>query len=181
MYLPHIDSAEHEFGVFTKEVDEVLKTIEEEVEKLTSEFKNKKDLEIIITADHGQTDVMYEPIRMDFEKYKKYFYAWPGIDAGTATYYVKEEMKEEFEKEFNVDYEGKMFLHPIEDAIENNLFGNEPLSEYMRSNLGEYISFCNHGMMFGNCVVEDPEMLALKGTHSGLGTDEIMIPFIVIK
>lgn len=181
MYLPHVDSAEHEFGVYTKEVDEKLKTIEEEVETLVNEFKSEKDLEIIITADHGQTDVTHEPIRMDFEKYKKYFYAWPGIDAGTATYYVKEEMKSEFEKEFERDYEGKMFLHSIEEVIENNLFGNEPLSEYMKSNLGEYISFCNQGMMFGNCVIEDPEMLALKGTHSGLGLDEVMIPFIVIK
>lgn len=30
-------------------------------------------------------------------------------------------------------------------------------------------------------VEEDPEMLALKGTHSGLSKDEIMVPFIVIK
>ncbi len=181
MYLPHVDSKEHEFGVFTKAVDETLKTIEEEVYKLTNEFKDKKDLEIIITADHGLTDVNYEPIRMDFEKYKKYFYAWPGIDAGTATYYVKEEMKADFEKEFLKDYDGKMFLHPTEELIVNNVFGNEPLSDYMKSNLGEYVSFCSHGMFFANCVVEDPEMLALKGTHSGFSLDEVMVPFIVIK
>lgn len=179
MYLPHVDSREHEFGVYTEEVNETVKTIEREVENIKAQ--TKEDLEIIITADHGLTDVNYEPIRMDFEKYEKYFYAWPGIDAGTATYYVKEEMKEAFEKEFLADYDGKMFLHPTEELIENNVFGNEPLSDYMKSNLGEYVSFCSHGMFFANCVIEDPEMLALKGTHSGFSLDEVMVPFIVIK
>ena len=156
--------------------------IEKEVRELHQKISNEsKELEIIITADHGQIDVLDKPVTMDFEKYKNFFYALPGIDAGTATYYVKKEFQDDFERAFQNDYEGKMFLFKTDELIKNNIFGPEPLSAYMENNIGEYVSFCKKGLYFVNSPEEDEELNSLKGTHSGFAIDEIMVPFIVIK
>lgn len=182
MYLPDVDSNEHRFGVSSKEVSSVMSIIEKEVRDLYQKvFDENKELEIIITADHGQINVSGKPITMDFEKYKNFFYALPGIDAGTATYYVKKEFQNDFEQAFQNDYEGKMFLFKTDELIKNNIFGPEPLSAYMENNIGEYVSFCKKGLYFVNSVEEDEELNSLKGTHSGFARDEIIVPFIVIK
>ncbi|MBR3132945.1 MAG: alkaline phosphatase family protein [Clostridia bacterium] len=177
MYLPQIDSNEHKYGVYSSEVSNIINIIEDELEKIC---KNTSDLEIILTADHGQIDVS-ESIRMNFDKYSKYFYATPGIDAGTATYYVKSEYRNEFEQEFNKDYKDKMFLFKIEEIYENNVFGKEEIGSYIKNNLGEYFSFCKKGAYFINSIEEDEELNNLKGNHSGFSKDEIMSPFIVIN
>ena len=125
MYLPHIDNTSHEFGVFSSEVYSVLNTIENQLENI----KIDDDLEIIIVADHGQTDVLKKGYKLDFKKYEEFFYAYPGIDSGTATYYIKEKKAKEFEETFNNDFKDKMFLFKTDELVENNVFGQEGLSE----------------------------------------------------
>lgn len=93
---------------------------------------------------------------MDFEKYNKYFYALPGIDYGTATYYIKEN--------------------------KNNIFGKEPISPYMKSNLGEFIIFCKKGAYFVNTIEDTEKYIGkIKGSHSGFSKEELIIPLIVIN
>lgn len=176
MYLPDVDSKSHKFGVYSKEVANVINDIEKELKQINVE----KDIEIIITADHGQTDVIEKGLKIDLKKYNKFFYALPGIDAGTATYYIKENKTEEFEMNFNLDFRDKMFLFKTEELVKNKVFGPTNLSNYMKENLGEYISICKKGVYLINCEEDDEFLNNLKGTHSGFSKDEIMIPFIVI-
>ena len=177
MYLPFIDSKSHKYGVYSKEVSEVINEIETELKQISGE----KNIEIIITADHGQTNVTEKGLKMDLEKYDKFFYALPGIDAGTATYYVKYDKAEEFEKNFELDYRNKMFLFKTKELIENKVFGPTVLSNYMKSNLGEYISICKEGVYWINCEEEDELLNNLKGSHSGFSKNEILIPLIIIN
>lgn len=176
MYLPYVDSKSHKFGVYSKEVRNIINEIETELKKV-----NIENVEIIITADHGQTNVTEKGLKIDLEKYNKFFYALPGIDAGTATYYIKQEKTEEFEKNFNLDFNDKMFLFKTEELVKNKVFGPTELSNYMKSNLGEYVSICKEGVYLINCEEEDEVLNNLKGTHSGFSKDEIMIPLIVIN
>lgn len=119
---------------------------------------------------------------MDFEKYNKYFYALPGIDYGTATYYIKENKKEEFLKEFRKDYNDKMYIFDTEEFIKNNILGKEPISPYMKSNLGEFISFCKKGAYFVNTIEDTEKYIGkIKGSHSGFSKEELIIPLIVIN
>ncbi|MBQ8472451.1 MAG: alkaline phosphatase family protein [Bacilli bacterium] len=179
MYLSDIDDESHYNGVYSIKTKTVIKKIESELIKLKEQ--NINDLEIIITADHGQIDVIGE-IDMDFFKYNKYFYAKPGIDFGTATYYVKNEKRDEFLKEFKKDYHDKMFIFETEEFIKNNIFGEDIVSKYMKSNLGEYISFCKKGFYFVNTEFDKDKYIGkIKGSHSGFSKEELMIPLIVIN
>ena len=180
LYISDIDSKSHTYGVYSKQVREVVDEIEKQLIKLKKQ--NIEDLEIIIVADHGQIDVTEEDVVMNFEKYNNYFYALPGIDYGTATYYVKEDNKVEFLKEFKKDYEGMMYIFETEEFIKNNVFGENNISPYMKSNLGEYISFCKKGAYFVNDTGEAKKYIGkVKGSHSGLSREELMVPLIVIN
>lgn len=174
LYIPDIDNLEHENGVDSKIVLDKLKKIEKYLYKLL-----KNDTTIVITADHGQTNVS-DDIIMDFEKYNKYFYAYPGIDFGMATYYVKKDLETEFVKQFNNDYKHKMYLFKTKEFIDNNVFGPNINNDYLISNLGEYISLCNKNAQFINSLEIDEYYGKTKGNHSGLSNDEMIIPLIII-
>ena len=120
-------------------------------------------------------------ITMDFEKYCKYFYALPTIDYGTAMYYVKEDKKKEFLIEFEKDYKNEMYIFKTEEFIENHMFGNDKMSEYMKNNIGEFISLCKKGAYFVNEINEPEKYIGkVKGSHSGLSKEELTVPLIVI-
>lgn len=177
IYYDKIDETSHDYGVYSKEVNIKIQEIEKFVNKL-SLLKND-DVEIIITADHGQNNVSWDII-IDMEKYKSIFYSLPSIDFNMASYYVKEDKKNEFEKMFKEDFEDKMYLFKTEEFIDSNIFGFDNISEYMKSSLGEYISVCNDGYCFINSLDIDKYLGTTKGNHAGLSDDETKIPLIII-
>lgn len=179
LYLPYVDKLSHYNGVNSSEVKAFLECFEYEIRKLKED--DIENLEIVITADHGQIDVNKE-ITMDFNKYAEYFYALPGIDFGTATYYVKKEKEEEFLTEFERDYKDEMYIFRTKEYIENGIFGGKEVSEYMASNSGEFISFCKKGAYFVNTIENENDYIGkIKGSHSGFSKEEIMIPLIIIN
>lgn len=178
VYIPDIDSNEHDNGVYSSQVMETINKIEKGLSKL--EVLDKNEVVTIITADHGQIDVPDGDVIMDFDKYNKYFYAMPGIDFGTATYYVKEEFFKEFEQEFKNDFNEKMFLFKTEEYLKLNIFGKEEVSEHMLQGLGEYISFCKKGYYLVNTLQKEDYVGKVKGCHSGFSKEELTIPLIVI-
>lgn len=179
LYLPHVDKLSHYNGVNSSEVKVFLESLEYEIRRLKED--NIENLEIIITADHGQIDVNQE-ITMDFNKYANYFYALPGIDFGTATYYIKKDKEEKFLKEFKKDYKDEMYIFRTEEYIKNGILGSKEISKYMESNLGEFISFCKKGAYFVNTIENENDYIGkIRGSHSGFSKEEIMIPLIIIN
>lgn len=118
---------------------------------------------------------------MDFEKYDKYFYAYPGVDFGMATYYVKRGLEREFVSEFNKDYKDKMYLFKTNEFIDNEIFGPKEKNNYILDNLGEYISLCNKNAQFINSLEPEEYLGKTKGNHSGLIDVEMIIPLIIIN
>lgn len=176
LYLPNVDALEHDNGFNSEIVLNEIHDIESQLKKL-----NNKNIVTIITADHGQTNVdLNKDIVMDFKKYDKYFYAYPGIDFGMVTYYVKKNMKKEFLLEFNKDFKNKMHLFKTEEFIKNNIFGPNDNNSYLLDNLGEYISLCNTDSQFINSSKVEDYYKKTKGNHSGLTKDEMIIPLIII-
>lgn len=178
LYIPYIDDLEHDYGYDSKEVMDKLI----EIDNLIKDVINSKDTTIIITADHGQTNVdINKDIIMDFNEYDKYFYAKPGIDFGMSTYYVKKDKINEFETKFYNDYKNKMYLFQMDEFLKNKVFGPNKYNDYLKSNLGEYISLCESDSQFINSDDIESYYKKTKGNHSGLSKDEMIIPLIVIE
>ena len=119
-------------------------------------------------------------IILDFEYYKDIFYANPTIDFGTASYFVKKEYYQMFENDFNNKYKNDMFLFKTSEFIKNNFIGLDSINDESINNLGEYISIPKKGV----CLINSPntkEYLGkIKGSHSGLSDDEMIIPLVII-
>ena len=175
LYLPNIDDLEHDNGVDSKIVlEELIK-----IDNLVKTLSHIKDLTIIFTADHGQTNIKkYETF--NFSKYDKYLNAYPSIDYGTASYFVKDGKDEEFIQEFKKDFDHNMLLFKKEDFINNGFFGLGNVNEETINNLGNYISICQKGVFFVNNPKIEDYYGVIKGNHSGLSRDEMVIPLIVI-
>lgn len=176
LYLPDIDDLEHDYGIDSKNVYDKLQQISILIEKLSK----INDLTIIFTADHGQTNI-HNDILIDFNKYNKYFYSYPTIDFGTASYFVKKEYVEEFVKEFEKEYKDSMYLFKTKEFIDKNMFGIEEFSDYSKNNLGEFISICKNGNCFINSSNLEEYYGKTLGNHSGLSKDEMIIPLIIIN
>ena len=175
LYLPDIDTLEHENGIDSKIVKDKL----EEIENLIKKICENKDLTIIFTADHGQTNITKDII-LDFEEYDDMFYAYPSIDYGTASYYIKKGYEDNFEKSFRKKYENDMILFKTKDFINNNFFGIGNFKSSAKDNLGEYISICRKERYLINDHNIKKYYGKIKGNHSGLSCDEMIIPLIVI-
>lgn len=175
LYLPDIDNIEHDYGIDSKKVFDKLIEISDMVEKLSK----INDLTIVFTADHGQINV-HNDVIMDFNKYNKYFYSEPTIDFGTASYYVKNEFRDEFIREFNKDFRNKMHLFNTDEFIKRNLFGLDKLNDYSKSGLGEFVSLCKKDYCFINSTDAKEYYQKTLGNHSGLTKDEMIIPLIVV-
>ena len=174
LYIPTVDSIEHRNGPYSEIVYNEINKIETSIKKL---LPLNNDTEIIITADHGQLPIN-EYAFMDLNKYNKYFYALPSIDMGTCTFFVNEDKKEEFLKEFNDDFKDKLLIFESDEFIKRNIFGKN-MTSYAKSCLGEYIGVCKRNIMFYSGYEEIKEKIL--GNHTGLSKEEIMIPLIVIK
>ena len=175
LYIPEIDTLEHRTGVYTEDVYSKIN----ELENAISDFIEANDnFEIILTADHGQTNIN-NIVTMDFDKYNEYFYASPSIDLGTATFFVKEEYREIFKREFQKDFNNSMILYTKEELLKNDFFGKNR-TKYAEDCLGEYISLCKKGYAFYNRENEYNEKDRIFGNHTGLTKDEMEIPLIVI-
>ncbi len=174
LYIPYVDTLEHQNGPYSKLVYDEVEKIEKNIEKL---FPLNDDTEIIVIADHGQIPIN-NVVYMDLNKYHKYFYAYPSIDMGTSTFFVKKDMIKEFEKEFHKDFDNKLILFKKEEFIKRNMFGKK-MTKYANDSLGEYISLCKKGYAFYSDYKEDTSFP--KGNHTGLTKEELMIPLIVLK
>lgn len=175
LYIPEIDTLEHRTGVYTEDVYSKINELENAIRDFIEVNDN---FEIILTADHGQTNIN-NIVTMDFDKYNEYFYASPSIDLGTATFFVKEEYREIFKREFQKDFNNSMILYTKEELLKNDFFGKNR-TKYAEDCLGEYISLCKKGYAFYNRENEYNEKDRIFGNHTGLTKDEMEIPLIVI-
>lgn len=179
LYIKDIDTISHNNGNYSSKVFDIVYELENQIKNLKD--KNIQNLNIFVIADHGQINIKKDgDIILDFNKYNKFFYALPTIDYGTASYYIRNGKEEEFEYEFKKDFENRMFLFKTEEFFKNNIFGNEQVSDYMKNNIGEYISFTAKGYCFINSLHIQEHLGKIKGNHSGFSKEEFLIPLIVI-
>ena len=174
LYIPFVDTLEHKYGPYNELVYSEIAKIERSIGQL---LPLNNDVEMVVISDHGQT-LINDVIYMDLNKYDKFFYAYPSIDAGTSTFFVKEGMKRQFKREFKKDFGDKVFLFTKKEFIDKKMFGKR-MSKYAIDCLGEYVSVCRRNVMFYSDYHEIDNLP--MGNHTGLSREELMIPLIVIR
>lgn len=177
LYIDGLDKTSHQYGVDSKEVMEVINEVEDGIKKLLKENNN---ITIVVSADHGQVEMANMIYLNSKNDYLKYFYAYPSIDTRTISFFVKEDLKEEFENKFCEEFSDDVVLLKTEEVEKYNIFGNTRFSTNAKDSLGEYIAIVVNDkfMLCDKISLEDN--IYTKGNHSGLTESETKIPLIVI-
>jgi len=170
-YWDQPDGCLHSSGCASDEVKEVLKNIEACVSGLADELKNTL---IIVTADHGHIDTEYAVLQ-DYPQVCDCLIRMPSLEPRVLNFFVKEDKKETFEKEFKREFGDKFLLMPMEQVLEKKLFGTGKQHENFRAMLGDYLAIATDNLTI---YFNDERWVTM---HGSLTEDEMLIPLIVFE
>jgi len=165
------DSTMHDYGVSSKEANDMIKELSSLVEDLK---KSVKDTLIVITADHGQVDIDGYVEIYNNKELMECLERPMTLEPRATSFKVKENKKEEFKKTFNKYYKKDFKLFEVDYLINKGVFG--PVNEKNRGLLGDFIAVCKTNKEF--LFIEDSNRF--KGHHTSL-TKEMLVPLIVIE
>ena len=168
-YCGQPDSTMHEFGVTSKEAQEKIIYINAKVEELAKSMKNGV---VIITPDHGQTDITDHIKLYEDEELKQSLRTPFYLEARAVAFRVKDE--DAFLKAVS-KYQNDATLYKVSDMVKDNFFG--PSSERI-SMLGDYILVMNDNEK--QFVFSQRHML-FKGHHTGLSEKEMLLPLVIVE
>ena len=177
LYIDGLDETSHRYGTKSSEVQNIINEIEEGIKNLK---KENEDLTIILTADHGQVDMVNMMYLNQNNDYTKFFYALPSIDTRMISFFVKEDCKKDFEDTFMKEFGQDVILLTKEEVDKFKLFGNESLSKNTLDSLGEYIAIVVNNKFMVCDTINLEDKINTKGNHSGLTKEETTIPLVVI-
>lgn len=170
-YWNQPDGFLHRNGCNSNIVKEALENIETNVNKLADELE---DTLIIVTADHGHIDTDYVVLQ-NYPKICNCLVRLPSLEPRVLNFFIKEDKKEIFEKEFRKEFGEKFLLMPMEEAIDKNLFGTGKHHENFRSMLGDYLAIATDNLTI---YFNDERWVTM---HGSLTEDEMLIPLIVFE
>jgi len=172
-YWDKLDTHIHRSGTESNKVHEHIEKLNNDLKYLRDKLDD--DTLVIVTADHGQIDI--EEVNLfDKEELVKTFKHNPSIEARATAFFIKEGMKNQFEKEFNKHFRDKFILFESEDFIKTKILGEGNENKKIREFLGDYFSVAidKYSFKLSN------SKRAFKAQHAGLTKEEMLIPLIIL-
>ncbi len=169
-YNEEPDNTMHKHGVNSSKAKEIINYLNEKIENFV---KNNDNTLVIITPDHGQTDIdgyieMYKDKAL-LNTLKVPLYLEPRAIA----FQVKEDQEQNFLIEMK-KYRKDIKLYKTSTLINKNYFG---LKTEKLSYLGDYIGVVKN---YNKIVLVDKNNERYKGHHTGLTNREMFLPLIII-
>ncbi len=169
-YCTEPDSTMHRFGVTSEEAKRAIEMIDRGVERLASTLC---DTLLIVTADHGQTDIDGSAEIYRDDALIALLDRPPYLEARAGAFKVKAGRRAEFCQRFRETYGEDFLLKDVEELIEENYFGGR--GEHAKL-LGDYIAVgTTH-----KTLKLTPRAHDFKGHHTSLTPQEMLVPLILI-
>lgn len=172
-YFNQPDHNIHDFGVDSRKVGKQVKKINRLVEKMS---KRLHDTLLFVIADHGLVDIEWKYLT-DYPEICDCLSDYPSIEPRVLSFFVKQDKKDVFEREFEKAFSGEFELLTKEQVFENHVFGFGKEHPKAKDFVGDYLAIAK-GKTAINVVRPD---VVFKGMHAGQTADEYNVPFIAIE
>ncbi len=172
-YWEKLDSYMHHEGTSTAKIHDHLKEIDDGFKYLCDNLDD--DTLLILTADHGQVDID-EVVVGDYPKLVETFRHYPSIEARATAFFVKKDLKKQFEEEFKRNFRDKFILLKSEEVFKTNLLGIGKPHKKAKEFLGDYFAMAIDKYSF---KLFRGDANPFKGQHAGLTKDEMLVPIII--
>ncbi len=171
-YSVEPDLTEHQTGIVSKSTKMMVKTLNDAVSKYADKISD--DTLLIITADHGLTDV--EPINIfDYHDITTTFKAFPANEPRMTNFFIKENMQEYFIEFFNDHFSDYFTLYTKEEFLTKKLLGFGEKHPLIDECMGDFISVAHDKYFFK--LTDKPSHHA---HHAGVTDDEMVVPLILV-
>lgn len=127
-YVDDPDATMHKTGTNSTETKSIIKLLNDEIERLS---KNIKDAVIITTADHGHINSSKINLE-DYKDLKQMLERDISIESRACAFFVKEGLKEEFEKLFNNYFGSDFVLLTKQEVLDKKVFGTGKENKFFR-------------------------------------------------
>ena len=171
IYWVQPDLYEHQFGIYSDEVKDVLVELNDGFEDLINNVDD--DTLIVCIADHGLADV--ESINLfEYTDITSSLKRLPSLEPRAINFFVKDEKIDSFKEIFNSHFEKEYLIYSKQEVLDMKLFGDGPKHKMIDSFLGDFIAIAIDKYMF---VLNEDK--SYKAHHAGLLRDEMMVPLII--
>lgn len=178
-YCDNPDGLLHKYGTDSIEVSNYIKETEQKIEKMCENLD--EETIVIISADHGHKNIEKAYTMLDYPEIQECLILPPSLESRTIAFWVKEDMKNQFEERFNSVFGKEFLLMTKEEFLQKNLLGFGKKHPKIDDFIGNYIA-----MSTSSSIIRIETFLAdgkpvKKSTHCGLTKEEMEVPLIVIK
>ena len=170
-YVTEPDLTEHQHGVKSAETKSVVQRLNTLFETQQNHLRN--NTLVILTADHGLTDVNPIPL-LDYHDITSTFKHLPSNEPRATFFFIKPGRNKDFERCFNEHFGKDFKLFTTESFLSKHYFGEGKPHDNIRACSGDYIAVA-HGSYYFSL---DPNK-AHKAHHAGTKNDEMLVPLIV--
>lgn len=177
-YYKEPDSTMHRTGCYSKKTQTKIKSLDRHVEAMARKLKNAL---LIVTADHGLIDIS-EDVRLEkIREIDECLRLPPAIEPRAVAFYVKEDKKEQFEKEFNKRFGQDFILLSSDEYIKQGYAGEGILHPKFREFLGDYMALATGDRILQYQTPDGIDSVEFKAHHAGLTEKEMIVPLIIYK
>ena len=173
LYSVEPDLTEHHYGIVGPSTRDTVKKLNDHIQQFAKTVD--KDTLLIVTADHGLTDV--EPINIfDYHDITSTFKALPANEPRMTNFFIKEGMHEYFIDFFNDHFSDYFTLYTKNEFLTKGMLGNGERHYLIDHCIGDFIAVAHDKYFFK--LTDKPDHHA---HHAGVTTDEMIVPLIIIE
>lgn len=178
-YSDKPDGLLHKFGTESEEAKNYVLEAEEKVKALQEKLGD--DTIIIISADHGHKNIEKSYSLLEHPEIMECLYMPMSLESRVVGFWVKENMKKEFEERFNNVCGEDFWLMTTEEFLDKHFLGYGKKHPKIDEFLGNYIALSTSSSMIVIETFLAEGKPVKKSTHCGLSKEEMEVPIIVIK